>query len=262
MRVEGRGLTVRRAGRKLLDGVDILFESGRLTALVGPNGAGKSTLLEVLSGDLSPDAGTLQLDARPLASFDRRELARRRAVLPQTTSLSFDLSVEDVVGLGRLPFGGTQADVRRHVLDALGVFGMQDAVERRWSTLSGGERKRVQIARVLAQVAGMEAGFVLLDEPTNHLDLAHQLQILRVGRALATDGHAVGIVLHDLALAHRLADEVVLLHEGAVVTSGPPAAVLQPETVWNVFRVGMVTVEIDGRQVLVPDLDRHLEEAC
>ncbi|WP_344748464.1 ABC transporter ATP-binding protein [Streptosporangium vulgare] len=196
--------------------------AGRFTGLIGPNGSGKSTLLRLLAGLLRPRAGTVLLDGRRLGELPRREVARRLAVVAQEVSTDIDMTVADVVALGRIPHRSPLAligrdDLRdaRETEEALERCGLAGWGGRRWSTLSGGERRRVGIARALAQ----RPTELLLDEPTNHLDIHHQLDLLRMlSRAPAT----VVAALHDLNLAARYCDHLLLLEAGRLVASGPP----------------------------------------
>lgn len=266
MRAEG--IVVERRGRRLLDGVGFEVRPGRLTALLGPNGAGKSTLLRVLSGELRPDAGTVTLDGRPLAGWDPRRLARRRAVLSQSVALSFPLSVRDVVAIGRSPHAAGRAADEAAIARTLAAARVAHLAGRSYPTLSGGEQQRVQLARVLAQLdhggdGGPEGGagggegggegvrHLLLDEPTASLDLRHQAEVLALARSFADGGGAVLAVLHDPNQAAAFADEVVLLRGGRVVASGDPWRVLTAENLMAVFGH---PVEVMSRR----DMDRPL----
>lgn len=252
MTLEVHDIGVNRGGKALLADVTVAFPPGQLTAIVGPNGAGKSTLLRVLSRDWQPDRGRVSLGGEPLNGLSSLGLARRRAMLPQHSTLSFAFSVLEVVTLGRLPWRESSADALRHAESALEAVGLSSLRDRSWLTLSGGERQRVQIARVLAQVRGMEGGVVLLDEPTNHLDIAHQVQVLSLGRTLARDGHTVVAVLHDLALAARAADTVLLLDGGRVAHFGSPAAVLTAERLSAAFDVSIHLLDDPRGTVGIP----------
>ncbi len=234
--VAARGLTVRVRGRAapLLDAVDLAAPAGRVTALVGPNGSGKSTLLGCLAGSGAAEAGTVLLDGRALATVPRAERARTVAVMEQSADTDTDLTVADVVALGRLPHRGrlSAPGARDGAVcaAALATVGLGDAGRRRWRTLSGGERQRAHVARVLAQ----EPAVLLLDEPTNHLDVQHQHELLAL---LGRTGLTVVVVLHDLALAARYCDALVVLHEGRVHGAGTPAEVLTPALLRRVFGV-------------------------
>ncbi|MFD8013634.1 heme ABC transporter ATP-binding protein [Streptomyces sp. NPDC058955] len=231
---EADGVTVVRGRRAVLDGARIEVRAGEVLALVGPNGAGKSTLLSVLAGDLAPAAGTVRIGGRAAGGWTAPELALRRAVLPQAAELSFPFPVEEVVRMGRAPWAGTE----REAEDGAAVAAAMVATEvtgfaaRPFSALSGGERARVALARVLAQ----RAGLLLLDEPTAALDLRHQELVLRVCRERAAAGDAVVVVLHDLGLAAAHADRVGIVHGGGVAADGPPAEVFGEELLSRVYR--------------------------
>mgnify|MGYP002780490426 CR=1 FL=1 len=236
-------IAFRHGAREVLRDISLDAAAGELIALVGPNGAGKSTLLALLAGDTEPTRGTVRLDGRPIASWPVEALAQRRAVLPQASTLAADLSVREVALLGRAPFGdGHRVDVRRRVDRVLGALALDPLAERSYLALSGGERQRVQLARVLVQASGAigaAPGLCLLDEPTNSLDPLHQHTALGAARDLADDGGAVVVVLHDLNLAARYADRIVLLCRGGVLCMGSPTAVLRPEPLRSAYGIPM-----------------------
>lgn len=224
--IRAEAITVRRDGRTLADGVSIAVSPGELAVIVGPNGAGKSTLLKTLSGDLAPDAGQVALLGRPLAAWPRREIARLRAVLPQNSPLRFAFRVRDVVRLGRLPFPSAPGD-GRIVAEALAAVGLTDRADQLYPLLSGGEQRRVQLARVLAQIddaARAGRGVLLLDEPTAALDPAQAMATLAHARRLARAGLTVLAVVHDVNMATPFADTFIGMREGRVIFSGPVAA--------------------------------------
>ncbi|MEU4569420.1 heme ABC transporter ATP-binding protein [Micromonospora sp. NPDC023956] len=229
-----RGLDVRRGTRTVLSGVDIDIRAGELLALVGPNGAGKSTLLGAICGDLPVDAGTIEFDGAPLPDWTPIDLARRRAMLPQRSALSFPFTVAEVVAMGRAPWAGTphagQDD--EAIAEAMRLTGVESFPGRVFSALSGGEQARVALARVLAQRTPM----LLLDEPTAALDLHHQELVLTLARDRARSGDTVVVVLHDLGLAAAYADRIALLAGGRLVADGSPADVLLPESLSTVYR--------------------------
>jgi iron complex transport system ATP-binding protein len=224
--LEARGLTYETSTRRLLDGVDLTIRAGEVVALVGPNGAGKSTLLKLLAGDLVPTGGEVRLDGRLLAGYPARDLAMRRAVLPQQTILQFAFTAREVVEMGRSPHEGRGRDRRRHgelvVAAAMERTETDDLAPRTYPTLSGGEQARVSLARVLAQ----EAPVLLLDEPTAALDLRHQGLVMEVARDLAAAGAAILAVLHDLNLAAVYADRLAILCRGRLAAADAPDRVL------------------------------------
>ncbi|MEV0381508.1 heme ABC transporter ATP-binding protein [Nonomuraea sp. NPDC050643] len=231
---ESRAVRFGYGGAEVLRGVDLSIVAGEVLALVGPNGSGKSTLLAVLAGDERPAAGAVRLDGRSLAGWTAREQALRRAVLPQQLALSFPFTVEEVVMMGRAPWARTpqERDDEEIVEAELERTSTRGFRARSFQELSGGERARVSLARVLAQRAPM----LLLDEPTAALDIHHQEAVLGIARARAGEGDAVVVVLHDLALAAAYADRVAVLSEGVVAACGPPAEVFTEELLSRVYR--------------------------
>ena len=237
------GLCCERGRNKVLRDIDFRVAAGEVLAVLGTNGAGKSTLLASLTGELTPSAGRVELAGRALADWPPLERARRLAVLPQSSSLAFAFSVTEVVAMGRLPHASGQQQDDAIVMQAMHATDVSHLATRSYLSLSGGERQRVHLARVLSQVwdaAGQ--GCLLLDEPTSSLDLAHQQLILQQARDMAARGLAVIVVLHDLNLAARYADRLLLLHQGRVRSIGTPWDVLSVERIAEVFGV-VVQVE-------------------
>ncbi|HZP11778.1 MAG TPA: heme ABC transporter ATP-binding protein [Nevskiaceae bacterium] len=238
-----------RAGdAQLLQEASLTIAPGRVHALLGPNGAGKSTLLKLLAGDLRPHSGAVALDARPLGEWSAGERARRRAVLPQHDSLRFGFTAEEVVALGRLPCvpSSREAEIVRDALEAAGVAQLRHRI---YPTLSGGERARVQFARVMAQLweaAGDRGRFLLLDEPTASLDLAHQHDCLRAARRFAESGAGVLVVLHDPNLALAYSDDATVLRAGRVLASGPTAATLTGEILSSAYGIEVAIHQLPG----------------
>lgn len=232
--VEAVGLSVRLGQRQVLDSVDLTAHAGEVVALVGPNGAGKSTLLAALAADLAPGSGEVLISGRPATAWTAPELALRRSVLPQSAVLSFPFPVEDVVRMGRAPWAGTELEDEDDtaVAAAMAATEVTRFADRPFSELSGGERARVALARVLAQ----RAPLMLLDEPTAALDLRHQELVLRICRERAAAGDAVVVVLHDLGLAAAYADRVAVLHEGRIAVVGPPQEIFDGELLGEVYR--------------------------
>lgn len=247
MRISADDLTWVAGGRTVVRGVTMSVAPGETVGLIGPNGAGKSSLLRCLAGLRAPTSGRVRYDGDDLAALDARQVARQLAFVEQTGESDVDVRVADVVALGRTPFrdrwrGLSAADhvIVDAALDHLGLAGFRG---RYWSTLSGGERQRAHIARALAQ----RPAALLLDEPTNHLDIRHQLELMEL---LARTGQTVLTALHDLALAARYCDRLVLLHRGEVVADGPPGEVLTRERLRVVYEVD-VRVGVDDLGYLV-----------
>lgn len=224
-------------GRLLVDGVSLSLRPGRLIGLVGPNGAGKSTLLRLIHGLLPASSGSVLLGGEPIGQMQPERIARQVARVPQSPPSNLDFSVLDVVLMGRYVHSGAwqerPAD-RRLALDALEQTRTTHLQDQLYSTLSGGERQRVTVARALAQ----EPKLLLLDEATASLDLRHQFEVMELVRRLATQGQvAVIAAIHDLNLAARYCDELLLLDGGKAVAAGEPAAVLSAERLRAVFGV-------------------------
>jgi len=250
-------------GTPVVDAVSVELAPGRLVVVVGPNGAGKTTLLRVLAGVLVPDTGRVELDGRALHEHSRRELARLCAVVPQDVLAPFPFSVREMVAMGRAPWLGTfgrEGERDRAIVAAsLDELGIADLGERRFPTLSGGEKQRVLLARALAQ----RTPLLLLDEPTSHMDLGHRVHTFEWLQRLVTrpvsdpaDPERIRrgalLVTHDLMLAARFADEVVLLEAGRLVARGEPVAVLTPERIAEVYGVETrVTLDPEGRPEIV-----------
>jgi iron complex transport system ATP-binding protein len=230
------------AGR--LDGVSAAVRPGEITAICGPNGAGKSTLLQCLAGLLTPDSGGVMLDNAAQASLQRRKRAQAIGYLPQAGEVAWDVSVRNLVALGRLPHSDrseTQIDA------ALAALDLETFSTRPVSTLSGGEKARALLARVLAG----EPRWILADEPLAALDLGHQLALIAHFRQAAEAGAGVVLVLHDLALAMNWADRVLVLDRGRIAADGPPETALDPALIERVWKVPVRWLGEPGARALV-----------
>jgi iron complex transport system ATP-binding protein len=238
--LEARGISL--AGR--LAGVSALLRAGEVTAICGPNGAGKSTLLQCLAGLLLPEGGAAMLDGANLASLEPRTRARAIGYLPQEGEIAWDLSVQNLVALGRLPYrdrGEAQVNAAIEALD------LETLSTRPVSTLSGGEKARALLARVLAG----EPRWLLADEPLAALDLGHQLDLVGRLREVARSGAGVVLVLHDLSLAMNHADRVLVLDNGGLVADAPPEVALDPELIEQVWGVPARWLGERGARALV-----------
>ncbi len=240
-------------GRTLLSDLDFVVRPGEVVGLIGRNGVGKTTLLRIASAALAPAAGRVRLGDEDVSSLPRRTLARRIALVPQDLHVPFPFRVGELVLMGRAPHQPllgleSDADVAR-ALEALDRLGIADLADREITSLSGGERQLTLFARALVQ----DPEILLLDEPTAFLDLKHRVEVLAEVRAFAARGRAALVVSHDLSLAARTCDRVVLLGEGGLVAAGAPADVLQPEPLRRAFDIEAESFTApDGRRVVVP----------
>jgi len=235
------GLHLRRGSNEVLRDIHLQLQPGQVLGVLGPNGAGKSSLLGVLCGELLPGHGRVTLQGRPLANWAGQERARRLAVLPQVSSLGFSFKVEEVVGMGRMPHDSGQLRDAQIVEEALRAADAWHLLGRSYLALSGGERQRVHLARVLAQLwPGEEGTTLLLDEPTSMLDPLHQHTTLQAVRSFADRGAAVLVILHDLNLAARYCDRILLLEQGRCHAVAAPEQVLTPEALKAVFGIDVL----------------------
>ena len=258
--LQAHGIAVQRGERQILSDIDLSLPAGQVIGVLGANGAGKSTLLAALAGELSPSAGRITLNGRPLSAWPAAELASCRAVLPQSPSLQFDLPVATVIGMGAYPHarhtrtGAPRTDSRdtaqaaiaedqRILQRVLALADVQDLYGRRYRRLSGGEQQRVHLARVLYQLLLARQGHneyrvLMLDEPTASLDPRHQLHLLSAVHTLAHEENVAALVIvHDLNLAAGCCDRLLLLGQGRVAACGTPAQVLTPDTLRQVYGV-------------------------
>ncbi|ERK09524.1 Iron(III) dicitrate transport ATP-binding protein FecE [Pantoea sp. AS-PWVM4] len=242
MQLRVENLTAGYVGKRVLQDVSVSFPVGQVTALLGPNGCGKSTLLKSLARLLVPSQGEVLVGDQPLARFSARQLARHLALLPQQHLTPEGVSVAELVAYGRHPWlplwGRLSVQDRAQVQVAMERMGVDHLAPQRVSDLSGGQRQRVFLAMLLAQ----DTPIVLLDEPTTWLDINHQIELMKLMGELKAQGKTVVTVLHDLNQASRYCDQLVLLAQGALVTQGTPAQVLQPGILKRVFQVDVAVV--------------------
>lgn len=255
------GVSASVGGKTILEGIDFEVAAGEILGLVGRNGVGKTTLLRLASGALAPGAGRVLLVSEPsradVRDLSRRELARRISLVPQDMHVPFPFRVGELVLMGRAPHqpligleSESDAKLARAALERLGIGALED---RSITTLSGGERQLVLFARALVQ----DPEVLLLDEPTAFLDLKHRVEVLREVRAFTDSGGSALVVSHDLSLAARSCDRVVLLGPGRIIAVGPPVEVLKAENLRDAFEIETHTFEgPDGKLVVVPELGR------
>jgi iron complex transport system ATP-binding protein len=251
-RLSAHGIGVTLGGRAVLEAVDFAVGPGELVGLIGPNGAGKSTLLRVLAGLLAPDAGRVALDETPADHWSDRARARRVGYLPQAGNANWAVSVATLVQLGRMPhrgpLGGASARDRAAVARALDTCDVAHLAGRAVTTLSGGERSRVLLARALAG----EPELLLADEPVSGLDPAHQLDVMDTLRHLVQAGAGVAVVLHDLSLAARYCERLVLIGDGRVAAQGPPESVLSDANLARCYDLTVWRGQVAGTPCVVP----------
>jgi iron complex transport system ATP-binding protein len=251
----GSNITFRVGSKALISDISASFAAGALHLLVGPNGAGKSTLVKVLARLLRPQTGTVEYDGSDVSHTNEAELAKQRAVLSQAIEIAFPLTVREVVMMGRYPhFAGRPGPTDERIIDeVMQHFDVVEFKDRYYQTLSGGERQRVNFARVLAQLWSDDSAgscrYLFLDEPLTFLDIRHQIDFMKRIRSFtnAADVVTVGVV-HDLNLAARFADQILMLSGGRIVANGTPAEVLTTERIEQVFGVAptMVHTEHSG----------------
>ena len=258
--LKATNITFRVGQKPLVSDVNLSFEPAKVHLLVGPNGAGKSTLIKILAGLLRPQTGTVEYEGVDVESTGEAQLAKRRAVLSQAIEVAFPLTVREVVMMGRYPhFTGRPGAGDLEVVDqVMRHFDVLELSARNYQTLSGGERQRVNFARVLAQLwrngstapAGGTCRYLLLDEPLTFLDIRHQIDFMKKLRTFAEmpDVVTVGVV-HDLNLAARFGDSIVLLNEGRVVANGTAGEVLIPERIRDVFGIETTFLRNDGSNI-------------
>lgn len=253
LRTDNLGINI--GARRLVADLNLTVEPGQCWAVLGPNGSGKTTLLHCLARLRPPDDGGIRIDDQTVASFERKHLARRLGLMPQDNHDPFPLQVREAALLGRYPhLGGWQWEGREEVaridriLDELELLPL---AERNIQTLSGGERRRLAFATLLAQ----DPAVLLLDEPTNHLDLRRQLDVLqRVRRAVDVDGKAALLVLHDVNLAARFCDRILMLMPDGACLQGPAAELLNADTLSRLYAWPMRSVTADGGRLWFPEL--------
>ena len=253
---EARNVSRRYGPTCVLEKTDLSLVSGELTVIVGPNGAGKSTLASILCGESQPSSGQILLEGQDLRKTSISDLAERRAVLPQSTHLSFPFTVLEVVRLGVLFDRLKREEANALVIRMLKQVDLQGFAGRFYQQLSGGEQQRVQLARVLCQLESSrepaKRKALFLDEPVSSLDIRHQLDIMTIARGIADDGVTVLAILHDLNLAALFADRVVMMSKGRCVADGPAADVITDDRIRAVFGVeAYVNAAPEGRYPFV-----------
>ena len=249
--------------KSLLDQASFTLEPGQVCGVVGLNGAGKSTLLRCLTGEIAATSGSVELNGKPLGQWKRRERAQRLAVLSQEMQVDFPLTVSEVVLLGRAPHVRLRETKRDYdiAMETLVSMGVEHLAEREYPSLSGGEKQRVQLARVLTQLWRdpsepiTEPRYLLLDEPTSSLDLIHQHRVMQIVLGIAARGVGILIILHDLNLASRYTRRLLVMKNGRIIADGVTQKILQPELVQDAFglRTYLIPHPGAGHSLIVPE---------
>ncbi len=250
--LEAKNISFYVGGKKLLDDVSVKFQPGKINLIIGPNGAGKSTLVKLLCGQIKPTQGEVLYNGEPIQHFSVAELARIRAVLSQNVELAFPLTVAEVVMMGRYPHfsGGPTAQDVAACEEAMRFFDVLEMAGRNYLTLSGGEKQRTHFARVTAQIwypASNGCRYLILDEPLTFLDVFYQFDFMhKLVELVAQPDLVVTGVVHDLNLAGKFADHLVVLHEGKVLANGPRESVLTPEIIRRVYKMEVEVQNVGG----------------
>jgi len=252
MILEGQNISLKLGAKKVLDGVSLSVKPGRLIGLIGPNGAGKSTLLRILAGLQVPSSGRVKLGQQLLSEMKACERARNMAYLPQEHIVHWPISVYDLVAMGRLPYRHPLAALdlasKRAIEESLAAMTVEHLAQRSALELSGGELARVLLARALAQTPQI----LLADEPTAGLDPAHKLNLLSHLAKISASGMSIIVVLHDLTMAARFCDHLVLLQEGRVYHAGAPKEVLTEKALGEVYHIKVHIAEVGGHRIILP----------
>ncbi|TGM17405.1 heme ABC transporter ATP-binding protein [Leptospira meyeri] len=254
MTIEAIDLDYQIGSKQILSKVDLEIVPGQLHVLIGRNGAGKSTLFHALCGDLNPQQGNVYLDGLDIKNYSKSELAKRRAVLTQETAITFPITSEEVIELGRHPHGKNVKRDKDIVHTCLKITSSLDKKEQNYSTLSGGERQKINFGRILAQAWETPPRYIFLDEPVSALDIPNQYKTLNVCRHMANQGYAIFMILHDLNLAALYADTITLLHKGKIIKSGKPKEVLTLENLDTAFGMKARIITSPEGNFIIPEI--------
>jgi len=247
-------ISKRISGRQILSSCSLELNPGRLTVVVGPNGAGKSTFLKIISGEDQKFAGEIRINGHSLDQLKTRDLSRIRAILPQHSNINFPFTAAQVVEIGRFAHRDGAINDREAIHEAMTITNTVEFSDRLYHTLSGGEKQRVQMARVICQISARTADprYLLLDEPTSSLDLAQQHVLLSLAKKMCKRNIAVLAVLHDLNLALQYADDIIMMKAGQVVASGPVYDTITEDLIEDTFGHPVKLLNHDGQPVIIP----------
>ena len=230
-------------GRDILNNISVEISDGEITTVIGPNGAGKSTLLKGLAGDVKPDKGNIFYDDKNLIDINIQERAFTRSVMSQLQPIAFDFSVREIIEMGWVDRGQSDyaEEFENAVMDTVLKCGVENLIHRNFNTLSGGEQRRIHFARTLLQLwrpsDAKDPKYLLLDEPTANLDLTYEVKMLNIIKEVANEGSGIMLVLHDLNLAAKYSDKIVLLSDGKIIEMGSPKDVLKAEILSEIYDI-------------------------
>ena len=249
MSIEASSINIDLNGRPILKDVSIKIRQGEVLSVIGPNGAGKSTLLKSLAGDIRPTNGEIYYDKRNINEVNIQERAFTRSVMSQLQAIAFDFSVKEIIEMGWVNRGESiyAGEFENAVIDVVTKCGIKDLINRNFNTLSGGEQRRIHFARTLLQLwrpsDSKDPKYLLLDEPTANLDLTYEVKLLNIVKEAANEGTGVMLVLHDLNLAAKFSDKIVLIDKGGVVKIGTPKEVLNSKILSKVYDIEIIVQE-------------------
>jgi len=254
MTIEAIDLDYSIGTKVILSKIELEIHPGKLHVLIGRNGAGKSSLFHMLCGDLTPQQGSVYLDGIEIKNYSKSQLAKIRAVLTQETTITFPISSEEVIGLGRHPHVTDAVRDKDIVQTCLKITDSIEQKEQNYSTLSGGERQKINFGRILAQAWETPPRYIFLDEPVSALDIPNQYKTLNICKHMADQGYAVFMILHDLNLAALYADTITLLHKGKIIKSGRPNEVLTLENLETAFGIKARILNAPEGNFIIPEI--------
>ena len=243
MSIKSNDVDISLGGRDILNNISVEISAGEITTVIGPNGAGKSTLLKALAGDIKPDKGNIFYDGKNLIDINIQERAFTRSVMSQLQPIAFDFSVREIIEMGWIDRGQSDyaEEFENAVMDIVLECGVENLIHRNFNTLSGGEQRRIHFARTLLQLwrpsYAKDPKYLLLDEPTANLDLTYEVKMLNIIKEVSKEGSGVMLVLHDLNLAAKYSDKIILLSNGKMVKIGSPKDVLKAELLSVIYDI-------------------------
>ena len=243
MSIKSNDVDISLGGRDILNNISVEISAGEITTVIGPNGAGKSTLLKALAGDIKPDKGNIFYDGKNLIDINIQERAFTRSVMSQLQPIAFDFSVREIIEMGWIDRGQSDyaEEFENAVMDIVLECGVENLIHRNFNTLSGGEQRRIHFARTLLQLwrpsDAKDPKYLLLDEPTANLDLTYEVKMLNIIKEVSKEGSGVMLVLHDLNLAAKYSDKIILLSNGKMVKIGSPKDVLKAELLSVIYDI-------------------------